>query len=181
MIEALTLAWSTGELLVSPFGLTPEDRGRLAARGFLSDPALALDTAPWTPEREDLALEILRAPDISYDPSPFALLAGRRAEGLRRRLRRIEEESGIPHEQLVGSGWYRRGEPLRLWRRQLALLEQVRLGQRPRAIAARCAALKRSLADLPDTRDDHTCRWRWFYRERLRFERDEMADDLLPW
>lgn len=180
MIEAVTLAWSTGELLVSPFGVTEEDRGRLAARGFLLDPALDLDTAPWTPERHDLARQIHRLPYISLDPSPFAFLAGRRAEGLRRRLRQLEEDSGFSRELLAAAGWYHRGETMRLWRRELALLERVLHDQRPQLIAARCAALEKSLAELPDARDRHTYRWRWFYRERLRFERGEMADDPFP-
>lgn len=181
MIEHVTLAWATGELLVSPCGLTEPLSRRLVAAGFLADPALSLLVARWTPAREALALALHRQPDVSHDPSPFALLAGRRAEGMRRRLQQLEAAAGRPPCVLVRAGWYRRGEPLALWRLQLALLEAVHRHQQPDIAAARRAAIERALAVLSDARDDRTSQWRWFYRERLRFERGEMANDLLPW
>jgi hypothetical protein len=181
MIESVTLAWATGELLVSPFGLSERGRRRLVTAGFLPDLALSLLAARWTPEGEDLVLALHRFPDVSYDRSPFALLAGRRAEGLRCRLRHLEEAAGQSPEDLLRTGWYRRGEPLVLWRLQLALLDQAERHALPAAAAARRAALERALAALPSSRDDATLRRRWFLRKRLCFERGEMVSDPLPW
>lgn len=181
MIETVTLTWATGELLVSPFDLLDDDRESLTKAGFAWDADLDLYTAPWTPEREALAIALHEVIDISEDPSPFALLAGRRAEGARRRLQRLEEESGLAREVLVSSGWYCRCEPQSLWRRQVALLEEVRGRGQPEAVEARCAALQKALDALPAGNGRDTCAWRWFYRGRLRFERGEMATDHVPW
>lgn len=179
MIEDVTLTWATGELLVSPVGLDADAGERLVAAGFVVDPSLDLYVASWTPHREDLARELHQLREISLDPSPFALLAGRRAEGLRRQLQHLAQETGLPHERLLRSGWFRQGEPLALWRRQLALLEETWDRDRPEAVKARCEELAKARGELSDDSGEHSRRWRWFYRQRLRFECGDLADPLL--